>query len=124
MRDAARELGRLDCVVANAGVAARFEPVHEVDPGYWERVLQIDLYGVFHTLRAALPILREQKSGVLLTVSSVAADFCMANGGPYNAAKAAVNALTKTVARENAALGVRRKYYFAGAHSNRHRRRP
>jgi NAD(P)-dependent dehydrogenase (short-subunit alcohol dehydrogenase family) len=104
---ARRALGGLDVVVANAGVPTRYEPLHEVDPGYWKRVLGIDLDGVFHTLRAALPILREQLSGVILTISSVAADACGANGGPYVAAKAAVNALTTVVARENASLGVR-----------------
>lgn len=107
VRDARDALGGLDVVVANAGVPTRFEPLHEVDPGYFDRVIQIDLYGVFHTLHAALPILREQKRGVILTVSSIAADACGANGGPYVAAKAAVNAMTKVVARENARHGVR-----------------
>jgi 3-oxoacyl-[acyl-carrier protein] reductase len=104
---AAEALGGLDVVVANAGVPTRFEPLHEVDPGYFDRVIQIDLYGVFHTLHAALPLLRAQGSGTILTVSSIAADACGANGGPYVAAKAAVNALTKVVARENARTGVR-----------------
>jgi NAD(P)-dependent dehydrogenase (short-subunit alcohol dehydrogenase family) len=108
MVQGAREaLGGLDVVVANAGVPTRFQPVHEVEVGYWDRVTGIDLDGVFHTLRAALPILRAQRSGVLLTVSSVGADFCGAGGGPYVASKAAVNALTRVVARENAGLGVR-----------------
>jgi NAD(P)-dependent dehydrogenase (short-subunit alcohol dehydrogenase family) len=108
MVEGARDaFGGLDIVVANAGVPTRFEPVHAVDPGYFDRVIQIDLYGVFHTLHAALPIMREQESGVLLTISSIAADACGANGGPYVAAKAAVNALSKVVARENARKGVR-----------------
>jgi 3-oxoacyl-[acyl-carrier protein] reductase len=108
MVEGARDaLGGLDIVVANAGVPTRFEPVHEVDPGYFDRVIQIDLYGVFHTLHAALPILRAQSSGVILTVSSIAAAACAANGGPYVAAKAAVNALSIVTARENARKGVR-----------------
>jgi len=108
MTNGARDaLGGLDVVVANAGVPTRFEPLHEVDPGYWERVIGIDLTGVFHTLRAALPILREQRSGVILSISSVAADACGANGAAYVAAKAAVNALTKMIARENASANIR-----------------
>ncbi len=107
VRGARDALGGLDIVVANAGVPTRFEATHEVDPGYWDRVLQIDLYGVFYTLRAALPFLREQRDGVILTVSSVAADACGAKGAAYNAAKAGVNALTKTVSRENARRNVR-----------------
>lgn len=100
-------LGGLDVVVANAGVPSRFQPLHEVEVGYWRRVTGIDLDGVFHTLHAALPILREQRSGVILTISSIGADLCGAGGGPYVASKAAVNALTRVVARENASLGVR-----------------
>lgn len=108
MVEGARDaLGGLDVVVANAGVPTRFEPLHEVDVGYWKRVVSIDLDGVFHTLHAALPILRAQKSGVLLTISSILAESCGPNGGPYVAAKAGVNALTKVVARENARAGVR-----------------
>lgn len=107
LQAAHEQLGGLDVVVANAGVATRFQPLHEVDPGYWERIIGIDLGGVFNTLHASLPILREQRSGVILTVSSVAADACGAFGGPYVAAKAGVNALTKVIARENAALGIR-----------------
>lgn len=102
------DLGGLDAVVANAGVPTRFEPLHAVDPGYFDRVIQIDLYGVFHTLHAALPVLREREGGgVVVTISSVAADQCMGNGGPYVAAKAAVNALTRVAARENARRNVR-----------------
>lgn len=108
MVESARDaLGGLDVVVANAGVPTRFQPVHEVEVGYWKRILAIDLDGVFHTVHAALPILRAQKRGVILTISSIGADACGAGGGPYVAAKAAVNALSKVVARENASVGVR-----------------
>lgn len=107
VRSACEALGGLDIVVANAGVPTRFEPLEQVEPSYWQRVIDIDLNGVFYTLHAALPVLQEQGSGVILTVSSIAADVCAPNGGPYVAAKAAVNALTRMVARENAAKGIR-----------------
>jgi NAD(P)-dependent dehydrogenase (short-subunit alcohol dehydrogenase family) len=108
MVEGARDaLGGLDTVVANAGVPTRFERVDEVEIGYWHRVIDIDLNGVFYTLRAALPILRAGDGGVILTVSSIAADACASNGGPYVAAKAAVNALTIVAARENAKHRIR-----------------
>ncbi len=107
VRGAAESLGGLDIVVANAGVPTRFQPLEEVEIGYWQRVLDIDLNGVFYTLHAALPLLQEQGGGVILTVSSIAADLYGARGGPYVAAKAAVNALSKVVARENAAKNIR-----------------
>ncbi len=107
VESASKALGAIDIVVANAGVPTRFQPLQEVEPSYWQRVIDIDLNGVFHTLHATLPILRAQESGVILTVSSVAADMFGPFGGPYVAAKAAVNALTKVIARENASKGIR-----------------
>ena len=107
VQESCAALGGLDIVVANAGVPTRFEPLEKVELSYWQRVIDIDLNGVFHTLHAALPILQEQGGGVILTISSVAADICGPFGGPYVAAKAAVNALTRVVARENASKGIR-----------------
>ena len=100
-------LGALDIVVANAGVPTRHEPLEAVELSYWQRVLDIDLNGVFYTLHAAIPRMREAGGGVILTVSSIAADSCIPNGAPYVAAKAAVNALTTVAARENAKHGIR-----------------
>jgi 3-oxoacyl-[acyl-carrier protein] reductase len=100
-------LGGLDTVIANAGVPTRFERLEDVEVSYWQRVLDIDLNGVFYTLRAAIPVLRDGDGGVILTISSIAADACGPNGGPYVAAKAAVNALTIVAARENAKHNIR-----------------
>ena len=100
-------LGGLDTVVANAGVPTRYEPLDVIEVSYWQRVLDIDLNGVFYTLRAAIPVLREGDGGVILSVSSIAADACAANSGPYVAAKAAVNAITIMAARENARHNIR-----------------
>jgi len=107
VRGAHEVLGGLDVVVANAGVPTRFQPLEEVEISYWQRVLDIDLNGVFHTLHAAIPLLREGGGGVILTVSSIAADSCIPYGAPYVAAKAAVNALTTVAARENARHQIR-----------------
>ena len=65
-------LGGLDTVVANAGVPTRYEPLEVIEVSYWQRVLDIDLNGVFYTLRAAIPVLRAGDGGVILTVSSIA----------------------------------------------------
>ncbi len=99
--------GRLDIVVANSGIASRPAPVWELDVEHWHRVLAVDLHGVFYTCRATVGELVRQKSGSVILVSSVGADLCAPFGAPYYAAKAAVNALTKTLARECAPAGVR-----------------
>jgi 3-oxoacyl-[acyl-carrier protein] reductase len=99
-------LGRLDVVVANSGVAARFAPVAETDPAEWRRVLATDLDGAFWTARAAIPHLIARR-GAFLFISSVGADLAAAGGAPYHVAKAGVNALTKVLAKEVAGAGVR-----------------
>ena len=102
-----RRWNRIDIAVANSGVASRVEPVASIDPSHWNRVMGVNLNGVFHTLRCVVPPMIERKSGVLLTISSIGADFAHAAGAPYHASKAAINALTRTLAKEVAPLGIR-----------------
>src|SRR5215470_6427716 len=99
-------LGGLDVAVANSGVASRFQTVAELDPKEWRRVTATDLDGAFFTAKAAVPHVVKQK-GVILFVSSVGADMAAAGGAPYHASKAAVNTLTRVLAKELASDGVR-----------------
>lgn len=101
------EFGRLDIVVANSGVASRPAPVWEVDVEHWHKVMAVDLHGTFYTCRATVGHLVRQGSGAVILVSSIGADVCAPLGSPYYAAKAAVNALAKTLAKECAPAGVR-----------------
>lgn len=102
---AAAELGGFDILVANSGMASRAAPVARTDPGYWRRVIDVDLSGAFYTCRFGVPHLRD--AGSVLLISSVGADLCAPFGAPYHVAKAGVNALTKVLARELAPEGKR-----------------
>jgi 3-oxoacyl-[acyl-carrier protein] reductase len=104
---AVRELGKLDIVVANSGVASRPAPVASIDVKEWHRVIDVDLHGAFYTCRATVPKLIERKQGCVILISSVGADQCSPFGAPYYVAKAGVNALTKVLARELAPAGIR-----------------
>ena len=99
-------LGGLDVAVANSGVASRFQTVAELDPKEWRRVTSVDLDGAFYTAKAVVPHLVARK-GTLIFISSVGADKAAAGGAPYHASKAAVNALTRVLAKEVASDGVR-----------------
>lgn len=99
--------GHFDVVVANSGVASRVHPVWDMPIEEWHRVININLNGVFYTCKATAKHLVDRKQGVLLLVSSIGADACSPFGAPYYASKAAVNALTKTLAKECAPAGVR-----------------
>lgn len=99
--------GGIDVVVANAGIAS-YGSVLVVDPLTFKRVLDINILGVFHTVRAALPSLIERQ-GYVMVVSSLAA-FAPAPGlAAYNASKAGVehfaNALRLEVAHHGVAVG-------------------
>jgi NAD(P)-dependent dehydrogenase (short-subunit alcohol dehydrogenase family) len=96
--------GGIDLVLANAGIAS-YGSVMAVDPVMFKRVLDVNVLGVFHTVRAALPSLIERK-GYILVVSSLAA-FAPAPGlAAYNASKAGVEHFANALRLEVAYLGV------------------
>jgi NAD(P)-dependent dehydrogenase (short-subunit alcohol dehydrogenase family) len=100
----AAEFGRIDVVMANAGIAAAGF-VRSIDPASFEKVIEVDLLGVWRTVRVALPHLIESR-GYCLIVSSMAAVVHIPGNAPYNAAKAGVEAFGNTLRAEVRHLGV------------------
>jgi NAD(P)-dependent dehydrogenase (short-subunit alcohol dehydrogenase family) len=105
-------LGRIDVVFANAGVAA-FGPVAHVDPQAWQRCVEVNVFGVFNTVRSALPALMQQQGYVLInaSVSSFAHPPAMS---AYAASKAAVEAMGNVLRLELQAHGVDVGVMYAG----------
>jgi NAD(P)-dependent dehydrogenase (short-subunit alcohol dehydrogenase family) len=99
--------GRLDAAHNNAGVAGPFLPLDEYPPEEFHRVLQVDLVGVWHCLRAEIARMRRQGSGAIVNTSSMLGDAAMPDNGAYIAAKHAVNGLTRAAAVELAGVGIR-----------------
>ncbi len=99
--------GRIDIVVANSGIAARVAPLWDLDVDHWHKVINVNLHGVFYTCRATVGHLVQRRSGTVILISSIGADTCGPMGAPYYVAKAGVNALTKSLAKECAPTGVR-----------------
>lgn len=104
---AAGEYGRLDILVNNAGVGQNVTPIVELSDQEWERVLNVTLTGTFYCCRAAGAIMERQESGCIVNIASVNGQNPAALVGSYNAAKAGVISLTRTLALELAAYGVR-----------------
>ena len=103
---AADRHGRLDVVVANAGIA-RVRPISEMTLDDWREVMSVNLDGVFLTVRAAARAMAPRGSGAIVTIGSVTALAGAPGIGHYAAAKAAVVSLTKTLSVELRPAGVR-----------------
>jgi 3-oxoacyl-[acyl-carrier protein] reductase len=99
--------GRIDVLVNNAGINV-LGNVDQIKVEDWSRILEVNLTGAFHLIRAVLPAMRRQRSGSIINVSSVAAWAVLGGSdAPYAAAKAGLLALTRSVAAEFGPDGIR-----------------
>lgn len=104
---AAERLGGLDCLVNNAGIAGPTAAVGDIDPGDWDRCLDVCLTGQFNAVQAALPHLRASENASIVNLSSAAGKFGFALRTPYAAAKWGVVGLTRSLAIELGPDGIR-----------------
>ena len=93
-------LGGIDLLICNAGIAGPSGKLWEYPPEEWQKVIDIDLTGVFNCLHVVTPLMIEQDYGRIVNVASVAGKDGNPNAGPYSAAKAGVIALTKSLGKE------------------------
>jgi NAD(P)-dependent dehydrogenase (short-subunit alcohol dehydrogenase family) len=101
------DLGGLDFAVNNAGIDGDIEPLTEQSLDVFQRVVAVNLTGVFLGLKHEIPALMRRGGGAIVNVSSIAGLRGHPGLGPYVAAKHAVNGLTKTAAIEYGASGIR-----------------
>ena len=102
---AIQAFGRLDVLVNNAGYA-QFAPLEQMSAGDFKGIIDTCFYGVVNTTRAALPVMRKQRSGVIFQVSSVGARVTRPGNSPYHAAKWAVSGFAEALAQEASVFGV------------------
>jgi NAD(P)-dependent dehydrogenase (short-subunit alcohol dehydrogenase family) len=98
--------GRLDVVVNNAGYAD-IAPFEQLSAERFKAVVDTNFYGVVNVCRVAIPIMRKQKSGCVLQISSVGGRLARPGNSPYHAAKWAVGGFTESLAQELAPFGVK-----------------
>ena len=94
------QLGGLDVLVNNAGIAGPTAAIEDIDPADWRRCIDIDLTGQFLCARRAVPMLKAAGGGVMVNMSSAAGRFGYAFRTPYSAAKWGVIGLTESLAKE------------------------
>jgi len=98
--------GQLDVLVNNAGYG-QFAPFEQMSAEDFQGVVDTCFWGVVYTTRAAVPVMRKQKSGHIFQVSSVGGRLGIAGNTPYHAAKWAVGGFSDSLAMEVAPLGVK-----------------
>ena len=101
-----RELDGIDILVCNAGIAGPTVPTWEYPPEEWRRVMDIDLTGVFHCVRAVVPGMIGRNYGRIVSTASIAGKEGNPNASAYSAAKAGVIALTKSLGKELAGYDI------------------
>ncbi|WOS63790.1 SDR family NAD(P)-dependent oxidoreductase [Sinorhizobium fredii] len=99
--------GKLDILVANAGVLGTISPIGHVEAKVFEKVMSINVTATWRLIRSLEPLLVKSDAGRALILSSSAAHKCKPFWGPYSASKAAVEALARTWAHETQRLPLR-----------------
>jgi 3-oxoacyl-[acyl-carrier protein] reductase len=99
-------LGRIDILVASAGITGATATVYEYPTDSWKRVFDINVNGVFYSCKAVVPFMLANGYGRIVNVASVAGKEGNPNAGAYSASKAAVIGLTKSLGKELATKGV------------------
>lgn len=111
MRDAVEyaigRFGSLDILIGNAGVIEPVAMLAESDPEAWGDAIDINLKGVYHGMRAAMPHMLKQGHGTIITISSGAAHNALEGWSHYCASKAGAAMMTKAAHVEGAAKGLR-----------------
>lgn len=92
--------GKLDVMIANAGIAGVIKPAWETSLDDWERLIRFDLTSVFYSCKAAIPRMMEKGYGRIVVVSSIAGLEGAPNNSAYSAAKAGAIGYTKAVGKE------------------------
>lgn len=106
--DATRaRFGRIDGFFNNAGISGTIAPLTELDPADFDKVIAVNLRGVFLGLRYVLPVMVSQGSGAVVCTGSLASERGLTQTGGYNASKHGVLGLVRTAAAEVGSSGIR-----------------
>lgn len=110
---AVERYGRIDILQNNVGIGGGDAGPTKLDPDVWDKIMEVNVKGAFMTCKYVLPIMRQQKSGSIINISSVAAQ-CSVGIVAYKTSKAALNAFTHSIAMGNAKFGIRANVIMPG----------
>ena len=104
--DIVLKYGKIDILVNNAGKSAN-KKIEDTTPLEFADIIDVNVKAMFHTIKAVVPYMKENKGGVILNTSSMVSIYGQAAGVGYPTSKFAVNGLTKSLARELAPFNIR-----------------
>ncbi|MEX5728079.1 NAD(P)-dependent dehydrogenase (short-subunit alcohol dehydrogenase family) [Rhodovulum iodosum] len=107
VRAVVKSFGKIDILVNNAGVIEPISRLQDADPAEWSEAVDVNLKGVFHGMRAAMPVMAAMGGGTILTVSSGAAHSALEGWSHYCTSKAGAAMLTKCAHLEGEGQGIR-----------------
>jgi len=99
--------GRVDILVNNAGVGGFRDPLHQLAPDAWDRILNTNLRGVYYAVRAFAPLMIRAKAGHIINISSLAGKNALPNGAAYAASKWGLNGMSYSIAEELRGYNIR-----------------
>ena len=113
VRAAIETYGRVDILHNNVGIGAGDVGLLEMSEESWDNIMRVNLKSMFLSARSVLPVMRQQRSGSIINISSVAA-ICAISIVAYKTSKAGVNALTHQIAMDNASYNIRANVIMPG----------
>jgi NAD(P)-dependent dehydrogenase (short-subunit alcohol dehydrogenase family) len=113
VRAAVETYGRIDVLHNNVGVGAADDEILSLKEESWDQIMRVNLKGMFLSSKSVLPVMRKQRGGSIINISSIAA-VCSTGIVAYKTSKAGVNALTQQIALENAKYNIRANAIMPG----------
>jgi NAD(P)-dependent dehydrogenase (short-subunit alcohol dehydrogenase family) len=117
-QDVQESLGGIDVLVNNAGIGGPRAPVDEISDADWDAVLRVNITGMFYTVRAFVPQMKQQHAGAIINISTTSVRTGLPDRTPYVVSKAAVQGLTKNLARELGPFNIRCNALLPGSIEN------